>query len=635
MGENLGNNNAAYLTPISIESTKFILESMEKKVCRIFYKNNNIGTGFFCKLPIPGPETSTPFLITNNNTINDNLLNQVNEQITIITNEGQKSPKKIKLNKKDRLSFSFPKYGITIIEIKNNDKINDFFDIDKNILNNNLNNQYIQVYMIQNKETKDIKENEVYLSFGTLKNMEKDPKSFNHSCHTFSGSSGSPIINLSNHKLIGIQVDNVSGYFLNIFSVNSFTEKIDYKTELNIYHKGSSKDLTLKKKFTNGIDISDKKGFKNLGPNGKNLNSIIQMLTSIGEIKNLLDPVESINGEGIKNNIDRFDNIYILSSFLRKAFIDAYSTDKKIEKLSLKSMNILLNFLNNDIFNLSTFDFLIFILNTLHEELISYPDNIQRKGKLISYNSQFTNDIIKSKEQFSEYYSTQYFKSIISDLFNWIRREERFCSFCDSNNQIEKFKKFAYSFQTFPIISFDLDEIVEYITQHKLYKTNPKSLDLQETFKIYSLREYKLDKEKEKCIFCGTGCLTATYYIETSPKYFIIVINRKNKLGFTYGKKFELKEEENKGIHYDYKNYELISVIIHENDKWSCVVKNSEFEEIRDFKTNKMIKFEEWIKFQDENVNNITFEKDKNNNNKEIYDPYNAKILVYKGIKAN
>ena len=356
------------------------------------------------------------------------------------------------------------------------------------------------------------------------------------------------------------------------------------------------------------------------------------MLTSIEEIKDLIAPELSIIDEGFKSDIERFDNIYILSSFLRKAFLDVYPpADKKIESISLKPMNIILNFLNQDLSKLRTFDILSFILNTLHEELISYPDNIPRTGKLISFNSQL-NELEKSKEQFNNYYSTQYTKSLISDLFNWIRREERFCSFCNAYNQE---KKFAYSFQAFPILSFDLDEIIKYITEQKLSKASPKSLDLADTFNIYSLIEYKLDKEKEKCIFCGNGCLTATYYIETSPKYFIIVINRKNKLGFTYGNKFELKEEEGKGIHYEYKKYELISVIIHEKDKCSCVVKNADCEEIIDVKNQKKKQFEEWIKFQDENVNKITLEKDNNNNNKEIYDPYNAKILVYKGIKAN
>ena len=136
-------------------------------------------------------------------------------------------------------------------------------------------------------------------------------------------------------------------------------------------------------------------------------------------------------------------------------------------------MNIILNFLDNDISKKSTYDFLLFILNTLHEELISYPDNIPRKGKLISFNSKFTNDIEESKNQFNNYYSTNYFKSMISELFNWIRREERFCSYCDSKSYVDskgKNQKFTYSFQAFPIILFDIDEIAEYAKNQKLYE---------------------------------------------------------------------------------------------------------------------------------------------------------------------
>ena len=214
---------------------------------------------------------------------------------------------------------------------------------------------------------------------------------------------------------------------------------------------------------------------------------------------------------------------------------------------------------------------MLFILNILHEELISYPGS-----GLISFKSQFINDISKSKEQFNNYYSTQYLKSIISDLFNWIRREERFCSFC---NEKSRENRFSYSFQAFPFIFFDLDEIIDYVTERKLSVEKPKSLNLQDVFSLYSLLEHKLDKEKEKCMFCGNGGLLATYYIETSPKYFIIVINRKNKLGFTYDKKLEFKEEEGKGIHYEYKKYELMSVIIQDGNKWSCFLKKCESEE--------------------------------------------------------
>jgi hypothetical protein len=518
MNENKGINDSDFFSSISYESTKKILISMEKYVCKIFYEEKYIGTGFFCKLPIPDLSTSLLFLITNISTINDNLLNANNKQIIITTKGEQKAKKTIDLNRQERLTFSYAQYGITFIEIKNDEGIKHFFDIDSNTLNDNRNNRDInkQVYMIQNKEKKN--DNEVYVSFGILKKIEKNPNYFNHSCFTFPGSSCSPIINFHNHKLIGIQSDNVSGYFINIFN-------IDLEYELTLCHKGSSKDLASKPDYTNGDDISGKKGFKHIGSNeNRNLNSLIQILTSIKEIREFLDPAQSITEEGKTNNIERFDNIYILTSSLRKALLESNPINKENNIISLESMNIILNFLNKDISRMNTYDFLLFVLNTLHEDLISYPDNIPRTGKLISFNSQL-NELEQSKEQFNNYYFNQDFKSIMSHLFNWKRREERFCSFCNSNNQE---KKLAYSFQAFPIILFDLDKIAEF--GKELYHTQPNPLKLQDIFNIYSLLQYKLEQEKEKCIFCGHGgCLSVNYYIETSPKYFIIVITRKEK----------------------------------------------------------------------------------------------------------
>ena len=65
----------------------------------------------------------------------------------------------------------------------------DFFDVDEINPNDNGINQYknTHVYMIQNKEIKEKKVNEVYVSFGTLKQLEKESKYFNHTCKTFSG----------------------------------------------------------------------------------------------------------------------------------------------------------------------------------------------------------------------------------------------------------------------------------------------------------------------------------------------------------------------------------------------------------------------------------------------------------------
>ena len=629
MCEIIKNDNSEFLTPVAYESIKKILEAMEKCVCKISYKMNNIGTGFFCKIPCPGKKDLLTVLITNNHIINDNLLNQSNEQITITTRSEQKNPKTIVLNKQKRGIYSFPQNGINMIEIKESDDIKYFLEIDENILNGNMNKSNIdkQVYIIHNNNNKN--SNNVYVSYGFIKKENSNPNYFFHTCSTFEGSSGSPIINLNNHKVIGIHKEHNIGFFLNKVNMTSTpnkSTKINKDYEYALTHiRNISNDFTIKITFTNGRDISINKVLKNANPNKfRSLKSIVEVLTSIKEINNLLNPEPGITENSKTNIFKRFDHIYILTSFFQKAIFEKFHSENENKGISaLSQMNIILNFLDKDISDKNLYNFMKFLLNTLHEELISYPDNIPSKGKLISFNSQFTNDKEKSIEQFNQYYNSNlYLKSIISDLFNWVRREERFCSFCDSNCQN---KKFTYSYQAFPFILIDIEEIIDYATRQKLYDEKPNSLSLQDTLNIYPLMEYKLDKENEKCIFCKNGCLSATYSIETSPKYFIIVLNHSKKIGFTYGEYFELKE--GKGVQYEYQKYELISIVIQEGHKWSCVIKNSECE---DQKKGTII---EWIKFQDEKLNKITYIK--GHISKQIIDSFNARILVYKGIKTN
>ena len=645
---------------VSFNGTKQIIDQMNNSVCRIF--NNGNGTGFFTKIPYGSK--FLPVLITNNHVINNNDIS--NKKTISLYLNNDKITKTIKLDK-NRKIYTDEQLDVTIIEIKENednlnnkyleldDEIISYFKLNKKENPNYINNIYSNksIYLINYPE-----DNDVAVSYGKPPILDELNKSkIYHYCTTKEGSSGSPILLIKNQKLIGIHYGSSKNYEYNngtllIYSIIEFSKKIkiedktiiatneservknfDENSTSNIIDNNYNdkirdrdikKDLLDEKTSSNDGGISDKKMDKTIEKDSK-LNTIIQILTSIKEIKSNFFNLENNLNEAYKAKIfGKLCSIYALISFSQNILSENHT---KI--ILLEHLNIIFNFLNKDIFKLNTCDFLLFILNILHEELISYPGS-----GLISFKSQFINDISKSKEQFINYYSTQYLKSIISDLFNWIRREERFCSYCDSVDSIDKNQKFTYSFQAFPIILFDIDEIAEYAKKQRLCDAKPKSFNLQDMFNIYSLIPYKLDKEKEKCIFCKNGCLSVNYYIETSPKYFIIVINRKEKIGFTYGNKFELKEEKKKGIHYEYKKYELISVIMKDRDKCSCAVKNCEYIEITDPKEKKKITYEEWIKFQDENVKNITFENDKNNN-KEIYDPYNAKILVYKGIKAN
>ena len=75
-------------------------------------------------------------------------------------------------------------------------------DIDEDINRNNLQSYYIDtsVYIIHYEKGKKTK-----FSNGLIKSIKEDDSIINHICQTEHGSSGSPIINLDNYKVIGIQ----------------------------------------------------------------------------------------------------------------------------------------------------------------------------------------------------------------------------------------------------------------------------------------------------------------------------------------------------------------------------------------------------------------------------------------------
>ena len=109
---------------------------MERNICKI-----NIGkiqgTGFFVKIPFPNKENMLPVLMTNNHVINDDVLNQENVKLKLDI-EKEEDLKEIILNK-NRMKYTNEEYDITIIEIKPEDNINNYLELDENIINDLVN----------------------------------------------------------------------------------------------------------------------------------------------------------------------------------------------------------------------------------------------------------------------------------------------------------------------------------------------------------------------------------------------------------------------------------------------------------------------------------------------------------------
>ena len=121
-------NNA--IDPVSLDSSEKIIYQMKKCVCKININGIN-GTGFFIKIPCCNE--SIKVLITNNHIINEKDIEEENTFIIKLNNE--KEQKLIKINKKRR-NYTNKKLDITFIELTEKEEINDYLELDDNIINN-------------------------------------------------------------------------------------------------------------------------------------------------------------------------------------------------------------------------------------------------------------------------------------------------------------------------------------------------------------------------------------------------------------------------------------------------------------------------------------------------------------------
>ena len=235
---------------ISLECTEKIIEQMKLKVCKILLKEGS-GTGFFGKIKFPNNKL-IPALITNNHVINESILENENNKIYYST-YNQKESKYIQLN--DRMKYTNKDYDITIIEIKENDNISEnmYFDIELN--NNNIIYCKTSIYVLHYPNEKNIS-----VSYGILNEIYDDKEyEFQHYCTTYEGSSGSPILDILNNKIIGIHKGGMGkkynlGTFIN-YPINKFIEENYIDQKLIAFNK--KYNLNIRPNITQ-LDLSRK-----------------------------------------------------------------------------------------------------------------------------------------------------------------------------------------------------------------------------------------------------------------------------------------------------------------------------------------------------------------------------------------
>ena len=296
-----------YPLPVTIDDTEAILKQMKYSICIIENKKGN-GTGFFCQI------LNKKLLITNNHIIDEGIIKK-NDIINVALNDN-----KIRINLKIIDFYSSREYDTTIIEINKIDNNNDnanFLEIDNNIFDENFNLYNQCIYIIQ--YPKCINNQKAAVSYG-ISNGINSEYNLMHYCCTDHGSSGSPIIKLSNKKIIGIhkKSSKTSNYNIGTFLKYPFKEYIDnHKSKIylkNLIQPCKEKEYMKK-------PIQKKEYLLTPIQEKKNLNQTIQkkenmILPQKSKENNIIIP--KTNEIKLKVKIEQKDinkNIFLLDNF--------------------------------------------------------------------------------------------------------------------------------------------------------------------------------------------------------------------------------------------------------------------------------------------------------------------------------
>ena len=283
--------------PVNMASTEKILHQMKHCVCKIKIGNIN-ATGFFCKVPI----INMNFLMTNYHVINEDFM-KANKEIRVLLGD-EKEALVLDLTIKREKYFS-KEYDIILIELKENDGIKEYLELDDNILKDNENVYYEEksIYILNYLLGKNI-----CVSYGILNKINK--YDIIHICSTDNGSSGSPILNLENNKVIGIHKQGSNNFNYNKgtllkFPLNDIIKKYNKNNknenknnviigEININKNDINKDIQIINSFEN-----HKRKYQ------KSFEETQEMLKQSGLPSNLIvDEDECKNEKEIKENIE-------------------------------------------------------------------------------------------------------------------------------------------------------------------------------------------------------------------------------------------------------------------------------------------------------------------------------------------
>ena len=219
MKEEKNKESIGQIEQVSISGTETILNQMKNCICYIKINDIN-GTGFFCKINYK--DKMIDVLMTNYHILNEKYYNENNELNLFINDNKDEITLNLKIKRK---TYFNKKYDLTMIELKKEDDINNYLQLDNNLFKNEINELYkdISIYTLQYSSGK-----KTSVSYELFNGINKDE--IKYQCNIENSFSGSPILNLSNNKVIGIYKQSDKNFNYNIgtclqFPLNNFFEK--------------------------------------------------------------------------------------------------------------------------------------------------------------------------------------------------------------------------------------------------------------------------------------------------------------------------------------------------------------------------------------------------------------------------
>ena len=354
-----------------------------------------------------------------------------------------------------RKAYTNKELDYTCIEIFDEDKIEDFFKIDKLIINNS-----IEIY-----KNLDIfilgypKGNELAFSNGTISGIKNNIMI--HTCSTYDGSSGSPIISkYSDNSVIGLHFGTHEKYNFNLStSIISIINDIKNTDYINNYLKSFSNQIFSTKKSYCYFHLN---GLINLGYTC-DINSILQCLLHVDEFINYFLNIFPKDFGLLKEKNKNVETQGNISKTLYDLFIKLYNenNDKKKYISPHEILDIIKKY-NQYLFESpyhwfvkDAKDFFDYILESIHNELNYFGDKFIISKVENQYNRAicFNNYVVEYyKNNGLNNYVLKYYKnyySIISKLFSGIFEKIIKCKIC---------QKIIYDYQSFYILKLNMKD---------------------------------------------------------------------------------------------------------------------------------------------------------------------------------